>query len=302
MDFEHIFNEMEISAAPFALCELNGRCDLNLNRQSFATLHYVLSGAGEIAFPNAPKIKIDRGTFVLIPAFQPHTLKSYGDTVSPTPDCQPAELDLINFIRGDALQNSSTKLLAVCSRVKVGLRQITDIVDLIRVPIVNNNISDAGLEGTIGKLLHELSSPRMGSKAMIRAILLQCMIGLLRVEIENNNPALKWMTALKDQRLWSVLQLMLETPGNQYSLETLANQAGMSRSVFAKRFAEAYGSGPMELLRDMRMRLAASMLEQTEMPVKRIAELVGFKSRSAFTRSFEVYHGTSPRGFRKTLG
>ena len=97
MDFEHVFNEMEISAAPFALCELNGRCDLNLNRQSFATLHYVLSGAGEIAFPNAPKIKVDRGTFVLIPAFQPHTLKSYGDTVSPTPDCQPAELDLINF-------------------------------------------------------------------------------------------------------------------------------------------------------------------------------------------------------------
>lgn len=301
MDFEHIFNEMEISAAPFALCELNGRCDLNLHRQSFATLHYVLSGHGEIIFPNDSPIEISRGALVLIPAFQTHTLRSYGDIGSPTPDCQPAELDLINFIRGDDKLKSETKLLAVCSEVKVGLRQITDIVDLIRTPIVTNNISDVGLDSTITKLLKELSSPIMGSKAMIRAILLECMIHLIRVEILNNSPALKWMSALKDQRLWGVLKIMLETPGDQYSLESLANHAGMSRSTFAKRFTDAYGSGPMELLRDMRMRLAASMLEKSELPVKRVAELVGFKSRSAFTRSFEVYHDLSPRDFRKTF-
>jgi AraC-like DNA-binding protein len=54
----------------------------------------------------------------------------------------------------------------------------------------------------------------------------------------------------------------------------------------------------MTLLRDLRMHLAASLLTQSDLPVKRIAELAGFQSRSAFTRTFESATGLSPRSFR----
>jgi AraC-like DNA-binding protein len=91
---------------------------------------------------------------------------------------------------------------------------------------------------------------------------------------------------------------MLDQPGHPHTVESLADVAGMSRSSFAERFSEAYGSGPMTLLRDLRMHLAASLLTQSDLPVKRIAELAGFQSRSAFTRTFESTTGMSPRGFR----
>jgi transcriptional regulator GlxA family with amidase domain len=127
------------------------------------------------------------------------------------------------------------------------------------------------------------------------------MIHLLRKRLLAHDPALNWMAALIDEGLWNALRVMLDRPGHPHRVESLAAVAGMSRSSFAERFSAAYGSGPMNLLRDLRMNLAGSLLEQSELPVKRIDELVGFQSRSAFTRTFESVTGKSPRAFRSDL-
>ena len=89
-------------------------------------------------------------------------------------------------------------------------------------------------------------------------------------------------------------------PVSPHTVESLADAAAMSRSTFASRFSKAYGNGPMELLRELRMHLAASLLTGSHLPVKRVAELAGFKSRSAFTRTFIGVTGLSPQDFRKT--
>ena len=64
---------------------------------------------------------------------------------------------------------------------------------------------------------------------------------------------------------------MLDRPSHPHTVESLAQAAGMSRSSFAERFSDAYGSGPMKLLRDLRMHLAASLLTESDLPAKRIA-------------------------------
>ena len=106
------------------------------------------------------------------------------------------------------------------------------------------------------------------------------------------------MAALADPSLWNALRLMLDALGDPHSVESLADSVGMSRAAFAKRFADACGSGPIELLRDLRMHRAAHLLSTTDLPVKRIADLVGFASRSSFTRTFEAKTDQSPRSFR----
>jgi transcriptional regulator GlxA family with amidase domain len=58
----------------------------------------------------------------------------------------------------------------------------------------------------------------------------------------------------------------------------------------------------MELLRELRVHRAASWLTQSDLPVKRVAELVGFQSRSAFSRTFVSATGHSPRQFRNCQG
>lgn len=297
MSYDHILDELEITTDPFALCELKGECDLGLGRDASATLHYILSGEGEIMLHGRAALRVERGTLVLIPALQNHSLRSYGTVRDPLPDCKPAALNLARLLAED--QNGQNgQMTALCAHVTVGLRGVADMIDLVREPLVERVVAENPLHHTLAALLREVSTPGLGSRAMIRALLMQCMIDMLRRRLSTPGTALHWMAALADPTIWHALRQMLDAPGDPHSVESLAASTGMSRSAFAKRFADAYGSGPMELLRDLRMRHAGHLLSTTDLPVKRVAELVGFASRSAFTRMFEVKTGQSPRAFR----
>jgi AraC-like DNA-binding protein len=298
MSYEHVFEKLEVAAEPFAVCELRGSCTMGLGGSPSVTLHYILAGHGEIVSPEISEAGIGPGTIVLMPAFRPHSLRCSGTSGDPIPVCRPAELELKNhLIQGD--HGSSANLLVMCSSLSIGIGGTGRLVDLIRVPIVETIGGDSGIGHWIDHLLQELVAPGLGSKAMIRAILLQCVIELLRTRLRADDPALSWMAALADERLWGALEVMLESPGGPHTVESLAEVAGMSRSSFAQRFFDAYGSGPMALLRELRLHRAASLLTQTDLPVKRVAKLSGFQSRSAFTRSFTFATGKSPKEFKR---
>jgi len=297
MKYDHIFDELEISTDPFALCELRGACDLGLGRDTSATLHYILSGEGEISVSARTPIKVSRGMLVFIPALRSHALHSYGTNNDPIPECKPAVLKLASLMAGSE-QGDHGQLTSLCAHVTVGLRGVTDIIDIIREPMIETVLSPSQMHPTLQTLLVEVSKPRLGSRAMIRALLMQCMIGMLRKRLKENESTLRWMAALADPTVWNALKLMLDEPGDDHNVESLAESIGMSRAAFAKRFSDAYGSGPMELLRDLRMRRAGHLLEKTDLPVKRVASIVGFASRSAFTRTFETRTGQSPSAFR----
>ena len=133
---------------------------------------------------------------------------------------------------------------------------------------------------------------------MLQALLRVLIIELMRCRLAAGDVGLLWMKALRDPQLWPVLLQILDHPGDPHSVESLAETSGLSRSVFARRFSEAYGAGPMELLREVRMQTAAGLLQDSNLPVKRIAETVGFRSRSSFSRAFEASVGCSPQQFR----
>lgn len=299
MSYEPIFERLDITATPFALCELQGKCDLGLARRSSATMHYLLAGHGEIVIRGRPTLPVGPGSLVLVPATYSHTLRSFGENGNPVPDCHPAELDLDRHLVSAKDADSADHLLAICSQVNVGFRGVGDLIDLVREPIVEEVTSGGAMAQAVDQLLRELSSPRLGSRAMIRALLLQSVIQLLRNRLEAGDPALAWMMAMTDQKLWTALRLMLDKPGSNLTVESLAASAGLSRSAFSNRFSCAYGGGPMELLRNIRVRRAASLLSDSDIPVKRVAELVGFKSRSAFARTFEANVGVAPGAYRR---
>lgn len=300
MNNEFILNHLKVSADPFALCELNGRCDLGLGQASNVTLHYVLAGTGEIRLPNQPAIPISKGSLALIPALQSHVLSSFGETTDPFPSCEPAGLNLLHLTKGDGDQDTSHGIVALCANITISLQNLHKAIDLVRVPMVENIAGSPALGVPIDQIIHEITNQNIGSRAMIRALLHQAMIAMMRCRLASDDPGFKWTKALKDPRLWSVLNAMLNDPAAPHSLETLADIAGMSRSTLAQRFSDSYGSGPMELLRDLRMQRAAELLSQSDLPVKSISALVGFQSRTSFSRAFEATTGQSPRDFRKS--
>lgn len=299
MNFEHVFDQLELSTDPFAVCELRGECDLGLGRDANATLHYILAGEGAILIHGEAAIEVGPGSLVLIPALQSHALRSFGRPGKPVPKCDPAELKLRHVLEVSEGGEKENQVIALCAHVRVGLRGAENVIDLIRSPIVERIDEENPLRPVLNMLLQELSRPTTGSRAMIRTLLTQCMIEMLRRRVAHDDEGLRWMAALRDPSVWEALRALLDAPGDPHTVESLAARVGMSRSIFAQRFSAAYGSGPIELLRDLRLRRAARLLRDTDLPVKTIAHEVGFSSRTAFSRLFEQRTGQSPLHYRQ---
>lgn len=300
MTFDHIFDQLDIRTEPFAICEIHGTCHVALKPDAAVTLHYILSGEGQITIRKQPPIKITTGSLVLIPSLSSHEVLNDGARIVPGPACKPAALNLAQVLKSAPGEKpSASRLVALCAHVNIGLMGAIDVVNLIREPLVAQAAEGSALLALVDALMREVSEPRAGSRALIRALLLQAVIHMLRDQMAARDNTMDWMAALRDPVIWKALSAMLDSPGDPYSVESLANVAGMSRAAFAKRFAEAYGAGPMELLRNLRIRKAGELLRNTDLPVKRVAETVGFSSRSAFSRTFEATSGRSPGAFRK---
>lgn len=106
-------------------------------------------------------------------------------------------------------------------------------------------------------------------------------------------------SALVDQRLWQALGAFQRAPAAHWTVERLAAAAGMSRTAFAVRFRELIGEPPLHSLTRLRMGMATEMLQQPDVPLKRIAERIGYTTEAAFCRAFAKHFGISPGRWRQ---
>lgn len=87
---------------------------------------------------------------------------------------------------------------------------------------------------------------------------------------------------------------MHEKPGDAWSLEAMAQQAGMSRSAFFARFKGTVGQTPADYLADWCLNIAQSHLRKGR-SVKFAAVELGYANASALSRVFTQRLGLSPR-------
>jgi AraC family transcriptional regulator, activator of mtrCDE len=134
---------------------------------------------------------------------------------------------------------------------------------------------------------------------MIRCLMKQCLILVLRRLVAEDGRDLPWLPAVADPRLARALPLMLDDGRRRPSIDSLAALAGMSRSAFSIAFKRAFGVAPHDFLVGSRLEHAARLLATTRLPVKAIAERIGYRSRSHFTRAFKAHYGEDPRAWRE---
>src|SRR4029077_1728381 len=81
-------------------------------------------------------------------------------------------------------------------------------------------------------------------------------------------------------------------------LDTLAREAGYSRSPFPPAFADAYGETPRTYLTRRRIERAKALLRTANLSVTEICFLVGFASLGSFSARFRDLVGRSPSDYR----
>lgn len=298
MDIDGILDTISLHVAPFSVCMISARGLLDVPRSTTATLHYVLAGEGSVRFAGAKALPVVAGDLVLLPAAASHRLLASEDGYISFAQCRPASLGLEMHYSAPELhdQNGMTVL---CASISLGLKGAGEVIDLLRTPIIEPQLPGSAPAMAMSSLLQELSSPGLGSRPMIRLLLQQCVLAAMRRRLAIDDPAMGWLKALIDTRLWPALAVMIEKPGHPHSVESLAETVNMSRARFAARFTAAFQAAPIEVLRGLRLQAAARALLESDAGIDRVAEQAGFQSRSHFTRAFTARFGKSPGQYRR---
>ena len=79
----------------------------------------------------------------------------------------------------------------------------------------------------------------------------------------------------------------------------LSQQAGMSKRTFVRAFVKATGEPPGEFVASVRLQGACQLLEETDLPLKAVAQRCGFGSTDALRRTFLQRISTTPGQYRE---
>ncbi|MDA3645935.1 helix-turn-helix domain-containing protein [Saccharopolyspora indica] len=104
------------------------------------------------------------------------------------------------------------------------------------------------------------------------------------------------ISSTRRARAWA-----LEHLDRPLSLRELAAQEAMSVRTFTRRFRDEVGISPLQWLTQQRIERARQLLEETDLPVERVAADAGFGTAASLRQHLQVALGVSPSAYRNTF-
>lgn len=144
--------------------------------------------------------------------------------------------------------------------------------------------------------LQQTSAGTLGIPTRLPELLL---VEVLRLHLASA-PAIDqgWTAALRDPVLAPALAAMHRRPEQKWTVELLARESLVSRSLLDTRFREVLGRSPIRYLTEWRMHVAQDLLATTDVGVVAVAHHVGYESEEAFSRAFKRSVGAAPSVWR----
>lgn len=299
MLLDKLLSNLSVHVKPFAICTLSEGWRLHLPGPPGLLFHFVLEGNGILYGPSGDAHPIKPMDLSVVPIGAKHVLESTGDIRDELRIDSPPSGDLVcEIVAGSSDQ---ADLVISCGIVSVRYGPSLDLFDHLNTVLAVDLSSVPQALSAFEGIMAEQSRAIAGSDAMTAALMTQCLVHLFRRLPSQDEQALPWLMALQDVRLARVIDTILETPGDDYTVELLAETAAMSRSAFTERFTETFGRSPMNFVNHIRMQRAAEMLALENASIDQVAKTVGYASRSHFSRAFKDHSGLPPTEFRKEI-
>ena len=148
--------------------------------------------------------------------------------------------------------------------------------------------------------VRESTAQNPGSSSMLAKLAELMFVEATRRYAASPAPAQKgWLAGLRDPQIGRALALLHARPAAEWTVDTLAREVGISRSLLAERFVDLIGEPPMQYLTHWRLALAAQALRTGNDTIARIAERCGYESESSFNRAFKREFAMPPSAWRK---
>ena len=241
-------------------------------------------------------LELNEGDFVLLPEMPSFTLAS-DLNLSPT----PVALDHSRETHYGTVSGPATmRMLGGYFRFDRANAQL--LVKLLP-PVIH--IKREEPEATRVRRIVELIGEETTADRPGRGLILERLVEVLLVEalrFRSTSAAREeqgLLAGLSDPALAHTLHEIHVDVARRWTVEQLARSAGMSRAVFAERFARKIGMPPMQYLLEWRMALAKNLLRGERPSLADVADRVGYQSASAFSTAFTRLTGRTPSEFAR---
>jgi AraC-like DNA-binding protein len=225
------------------------------------------------------------------------------------PDGEPIEVragDVVFFPRGSAHTLTSTeagaRTVMLCGAYLMDRDRLhpllDELPDVVQLPIRYGRHQE--LRGAIELLTTELEQPRAGGDALLSALLDAMLLYLIRAWLDDQDREhTGWTAALRDPAIRSALHAIHDAPEHPWTVAELGRLTGLSRAAFARRFTTLVGRPPLAYLTWWRMTTAAHHLRSSDVPLRSVAQRVGYTSEYAFATAFKRELGLAPGLYRR---
>jgi AraC-like DNA-binding protein len=268
--------------------------------------HAVLSGSCWAAFGNCSisALHLSAGDVIILPAGARHSLCS-APGMSAEPDMaayyRPVDRPL-PFVRQTGGGGGGGARF-VCGYLGCDARPFNPLLDALPEVIhVHGQANGVGWAAQLIRMaLTESHARRAGSEIVLARLSELLFVEVLREHLDTlPEDSRGWLSGIRDRHVGAALRLIHGRPTEPWTLECLAREVGLSRSVFAERFTHYVHMAPMHYLGRWRLQLAARRLERPGVNIAQVAQEVGYESEAAFNRAFKRWTGTPPGVWRKT--
>jgi len=263
--------------------------------------HLVTEGRGYIRLEDGHAVSLEAGDIIFLPQGHAHFMGN-GPPVAPIDSAVQvrqilAEGRMIYHFGGGG---ELTKL--ICGYLTCD-NQLSQVFLAGLPPIVKVNIRDSPsgqwLEDTFRYSVDHAEASGPGGAAVIAKLSELLFVETLRRYIALlPESQTGWLAGVRDPNVGKALALLHKQPSHPWTIASLANEVGLSRSVLAERFRHYLSDTPMGYLTRWRLQLAAQVLTSTSKSVGEVAGEVGYESEPSFNRAFKRKFGVPPARFR----
>lgn len=261
--------------------------DLREHDHEFLELVYITSGEG-YHYVGESMERTAKGYMYLLPVGTSHILR-------PSDASGKHKLVVYNLCIHPEFINELKSWLALYSTSSsYSLWSIFDGVPGSYIRIVDKAMR---LGSAFEQLHQEFEEMRPGYEASMMSILLQLMVHIAR-QLDKVDSSMGGSSATPTE-MSLALDYINEHLTEPLTLESLAEEAGMSQRHFIRLFSKWTGMGFSDYLQHKRMELACRLLIETDHKIEHIANNIGYRDIAHFRQVFRKWLGRSPSQYRE---
>lgn len=157
------------------------------------------------------------------------------------------------------------------------------------------------IQSTLRFIAAEAQHLNPGGETVITRLADILVIQAIRSWIANARQAQTgWLGAIRDKQIGRAITMIHRDPASNWTVASLADAVGMSRSAFSARFTQLVGEPAMHYAMRWKMQAALTRLRETDSSLAELASSLGYDSEAAFSRAFKRIMGVAPGAARRT--